>query len=170
MQIVARSRVHPGVAARASRDGKPSFFRSLRKSEKSSEIIKGFDKDLLAGFRQSAVLLDRKGAIDWVSGARTQSMAKQTRITIETDSLLVLRARKRLRAWCPACGSEEEMIPLNEIGIVSNLPLPEVKAWMESEDLHYIHAADGGPLICLNSMLKRMRKPKVEERPDGEQS
>ena len=49
-------------------------------------------------------------------------MAKRTRITIETDSLLVLRGRKSLWAWCPQCGAEAEMIPLNDVGLISNLP------------------------------------------------
>ncbi len=97
-------------------------------------------------------------------------MTKQTKITIETDSLLVVRARRPLRAWCPGCGSEEEMIPMNDVGIVSNLAQPEVRAWMQAEDLHYIATNDGSTLICLNSMLKRMRRPLAKERPDGEQS
>ena len=88
-------------------------------------------------------------------------MAKQTKITIETDSLLVLRGRKPLRAWCPQCGAEGEMIPLNEVGIVSNLTLPEVEAWMQGEDLHRARATDGAPLICLSSMLKRQRNPVI---------
>ena len=41
-------------------------------------------------------------------------MAKRTRITIETDSLWVLRGRRLLPAWCPQCGAEAEMIPLLE--------------------------------------------------------
>jgi hypothetical protein len=90
-------------------------------------------------------------------------MAKRTRITIETDSLLVLRGRKSLRAWCPQCGSEAEMIPLNDVGVVSNLPQEEVQEWMESPDLHHTKTAGGAALICLNSMLKRVRKTR-----DGE--
>lgn len=85
-------------------------------------------------------------------------MAKRTRITIETDSLLVLRGRRSLRVWCPQCGAEAEMIPLNNVGVVSNLPSAEVQAWMESPDLHHTRTADGAPLVCLNSMLKRVRK------------
>jgi hypothetical protein len=85
-------------------------------------------------------------------------MAKHTKITIETDSLLVLRGRRALRAWCPECGAEGEMIRLDELGVISNLPPPEVKAWIQSEDLHHSQAADGAHLICLNSMLKRVRK------------
>jgi hypothetical protein len=85
-------------------------------------------------------------------------MAKETKITIETDSLLILRGRSSLRAWCPDCGSEVEMIPLDSVGVISNLPPPEVEAWIQSEALHHTNAADGTPLICLNSMLKRVHK------------
>ena len=83
-------------------------------------------------------------------------MARRTKITIETDSLLVLRGRRSLRAWCPQCDSESEMIPLNEVGVISNLPLREVEAWLQSEHLHYATGANGAHLLCLNSMLKRM--------------
>jgi hypothetical protein len=84
-------------------------------------------------------------------------MAKRTRITIETDSLLVLRGRKSLWAWCPQCGAEAEMIPLNDAGVISNLGQTEVRAWMESPDLHHTRTPSGADLICLNSMLKRVR-------------
>jgi hypothetical protein len=87
-------------------------------------------------------------------------MAKQMKITVETDSLLIVRGRIPLRAWCPRCGAEAEMIPLDALGVVSNLSRPEVQAWMESEDLHHVTAADGAPLICLSSMLKRVHKAK----------
>jgi hypothetical protein len=85
-------------------------------------------------------------------------MAKRTRITIETDSLLVLRGRKALRAWCVQCSAEAEMIPLRDVGVVSNLLPAEVQAWLESPDLHHTKTADGTALICLNSMLRRVRR------------
>lgn len=117
-------------------------------------------------FRHSAVLLDHEGA--FTSGLARQAgakvMAKHTRITIETDSLLVLRGRRLLRAWCPVCSAEVEMIPLDGVGVVSNLTPPEVLAWMESEELHRTLAADGAALICLNSMLKRMHRAKSASR------
>jgi hypothetical protein len=50
------------------------------------------------------------------------------------------------------------MIPLDGVGLISNLPPPEVEAWIQSADLHHMPAADGALLICLNSMLKRFRK------------
>lgn len=90
-------------------------------------------------------------------------MAKRIRIMIETDSLLVLRGRTLLRAWCPQCGAEVEMIPLNEVGVVSNLSPAEVQTWMESPDLHLTKTADGAALICLNSMLQRIRRTRNGE-------
>jgi hypothetical protein len=102
--------------------------------------------------------------------ARAESMAKQTKITIETDSILVLRGRKPSRAWCADCGAEEEMIPLNDVGIVSNLPRLEVEAWMQAEDLHHSVTSDGVSLICLSSILNRLRKSTIEVRPNDEQS
>jgi len=87
-------------------------------------------------------------------------MAKQTKITIETESLLILRGRTALRAWCEQCGGETEMIPLEGVGVISNLPAPEVEAWIESDDLHRPQAPDGKTLICLNSLLKRVRNRK----------
>ena len=88
-------------------------------------------------------------------------MAKQTRITIETDSLLVLKGRTPLRAWCPQCHSEGEMVPIEGIAVISNLAPSAVEAWIESEELHHSRSADGAPLICLNSLLKRVQIPKT---------
>lgn len=87
-------------------------------------------------------------------------MAKQTRITIETDSLLVLKVRTSLRAWCPQCQAEGDVIPLQGLGVISNLAVPELDAWMDSEDLHRSQLADGSALICLNSLLKRVHRTK----------
>lgn len=85
-------------------------------------------------------------------------MAKRTTITVETDSLFVLRGQRSLRAWCPQCSVESEMIPLNELSAILNLPESEARAWLESEDLHHAAAADGSSMICVVSMLKRVRR------------
>jgi hypothetical protein len=84
-------------------------------------------------------------------------MAKQTRITIETDSLLILRGRNSLRAWCSRCGAEVEMIALEETGVISNLEQPELEDWLNSGELHRLQAADGSTLTCLNSLLAHVQ-------------
>jgi hypothetical protein len=85
-------------------------------------------------------------------------MAKQTRITIETDSLLILRGRSSIRAWCSECAAEVEVIALEETGVISNLQRPELEEWLNSGELHRLHADEGSMLICLNSLLARVQK------------
>jgi hypothetical protein len=87
-------------------------------------------------------------------------MAKQTKITIETDSLLILQGRNSRSAWCPRCHADRDMIALENVGVISNLEQPTLEAWMNSEELHRSHAADGSVLICLNSLLARVQNTK----------
>lgn len=84
-------------------------------------------------------------------------MAKQTRITIESDSLLILRGRSSTRAWCPQCGTDAEMIALENMGVVSNLNRPALETWLNSGQLHRSQAGDGSDLVCLNSLLARVQ-------------
>jgi len=88
-------------------------------------------------------------------------MAKRTNITIETDSLLILRSRNSRRAWCPLCAIESEVIALDNVGVISNLEPPALEEWLNSEELHRSQAADGSVLICLNSLLARVQNTKI---------
>lgn len=87
-------------------------------------------------------------------------MARQTKITIETDSLLILRGRSSTRAWCPQCGADAEMIALENVGVVSNLSWPSLEAWLNLEELHGSQAS-GAALVCLNSLLSRVQKTRT---------
>jgi len=84
-------------------------------------------------------------------------MNKQTRITIETDSILLLRGRSSTRALCPQCGAESEMIALEKLQVISNLDRPALGDWINSGELHRLQGDDGSALICLNSLLARVR-------------
>ena len=88
-------------------------------------------------------------------------MAKKTTITIETDSLLIMRGRNLPRAWCPVCAAESEMIALANAAVISNLERADVEDWLNSGELHRSLANDGSELICLNSLLARVRKKKT---------
>jgi hypothetical protein len=88
-------------------------------------------------------------------------MAKLTKITIETDSLLILQGRSCRRAWCPRCAAEGEMIALEDIGMISNLDRHALEEWLNSGQLHRSQAIDGSTLICLNSLLARVQNTKT---------
>jgi hypothetical protein len=92
-------------------------------------------------------------------------MAKLTKITIESDSLLILRGRSSPRAWCPLCGADTEMIALENVGVVSNLDRPALEAWLNSGDLHRSRAHDGSALVCLNSLLACKAKKPADRTP-----
>jgi hypothetical protein len=80
-------------------------------------------------------------------------MAKQTKITIEIDSFLILRGRNSSLAWCQLCEAEGEMIALENTGTTSNVEITALEEWLNSSELHRLQAADGSTLICLNSLL-----------------
>lgn len=87
-------------------------------------------------------------------------MAKQTKITIETDSLLIFRGRNSSRAWCPRCKTEGETIALENLGVMSNLDRVALEKWLESGELHRWQTVEGLALICLNSLLARVQNNK----------
>ena len=89
---------------------------------------------------------------------KQEFMANKTTITIETDSLLILRGRTSRQAWCPQCAAEVETAALEDIGVVSNLDRAAVAEWLNAGDLHRLPSADGSQVICLNSLLARVRK------------
>ena len=88
-------------------------------------------------------------------------MAKQTTITIERDSLLILRGQSSMRAWCSRCAAEVDTIAMQDTGVISNLDQPALEEWLNSEELHQLQAADGSELTCVSSLLARVRKTKT---------
>jgi hypothetical protein len=88
-------------------------------------------------------------------------MAKQTKITIKTDSLLLLRGGSFTRAHCPLCNGESEMIALENLQVISNLDRPALEEWVNSGELHRLQGEDGSALVCLNSLLPSVRNTKT---------
>ncbi len=87
-------------------------------------------------------------------------MTKLTRITIETDSLLILHGRTSDGAWCRHCQAEVGAIALENVGVISNLERAALEEWLNSGELHRLQTADGSTLICLNSLLARVQNAK----------
>ena len=84
-------------------------------------------------------------------------MAKQTRITVESDSLLILRGQSSMRAWCSRCAAEVDTILMEDTGVISDLDQPALEECLNSERLHQLQAADGSELTCMSSLLARSR-------------
>lgn len=85
-------------------------------------------------------------------------MAKQTILTIETESLLVVRGDGAPRSWCSECAAETEMVGLKDLGVGTNLGRSGFEEWLGSADLHRSVASDGSLVICLTSLLAHVGK------------
>jgi hypothetical protein len=84
-------------------------------------------------------------------------MSKQTTITIETTSLLILRSKNSTEAWCPVCGAQVEMVLLENGGLLTE-HAPVLAQWFNSGEVHSVESADGSSGLCLDSLLARAQK------------
>jgi len=90
-------------------------------------------------------------------------MARETTITIETKSLLILRSASSTKAWCPVCAAQVEMLLLDIAGLTAG-HAPELAQWLNSAGMHCVEGADGSSLLCLDSLLARALKDKPTEK------
>jgi len=88
-------------------------------------------------------------------------MAKQITITIETNSLLVLRGRNASRRWCPLCAAESDTVALGSAETPAKLQSTGLEEWLSSGAVHRFETAEGSTLICLTSLRAWARNLRV---------
>jgi Fe-S oxidoreductase len=76
-------------------------------------------------------------------------MAKTTRITIETENLLVVRKGKTIVTWCPACCADVEVMIHEGDSLGEDIPSSYLAAWLAAGKLHLWRPAQGAAQICL---------------------
>lgn len=81
---------------------------------------------------------------------------KRTRITVETERVLVISSRRRriVESWCDGCGHEVKLIRAEEAAFISGVGLRDICRQVEADNLHYMETADRVLMICLDSLLK----------------
>lgn len=73
-----------------------------------------------------------------------------TRITIETERVLLLLRRQTSRGWCERCGQEVDLIGIAQVrSVLDGIPL-EAKS---KTQLH-LERAKEGLTVCLKSLLQ----------------
>jgi hypothetical protein len=78
---------------------------------------------------------------------------KRTRITVETETLMIVRRAKVARAWCPKCRQEVEAITLDREGLKNLLTRAEIEDWLSTGKLHRWQTANELSQICVQSLL-----------------
>jgi hypothetical protein len=78
---------------------------------------------------------------------------KTTRITVETESLIIIRRAKVRFSICPVCGAEVEIIALDDGSFAEPATAVQVREWLAAGRLHRWQTADGQTRICVPSLL-----------------
>src|SRR5271165_449324 len=86
---------------------------------------------------------------------------KTTRITVETDTLMVVRRARTISAWCPDCRAEVDAIALGSDSLAEAATAAQVQQWLDSGKLHYWQHADGPAQICVPSLLQSIESEGV---------
>ena len=75
-------------------------------------------------------------------------VVRTTKITIETEGLLVIRQARTVVAWCSDCQDEVEVLLLDEgtAQLLNGLP---------TGTLHLCSPPEGPVLVCLRSLVQR---------------
>ncbi len=104
-------------------------------------------------------------------------VVKTTRITIETENLLVVRRGKTIVTRCPACCADVEVMMLEGDSLGEDIPSSYLADWLKTGKLHLWHPAKGSAQVCLPSLLQcfetetvpRLGTPKTDSKTGDEQ-
>lgn len=75
---------------------------------------------------------------------------RTTKISIETEGLLVVRQARTVVTWCPGCQAEVEVMLLEE-----DNPAAQLLSGLPAGTLHLWAPPEGPAQICLPSLLQR---------------
>jgi len=79
-------------------------------------------------------------------------VVKTTKITIETESLLVVHKGRTIVAWCRSCDAETELMTLEGESLLRETSSLLVSDWLAAGQLHSWKTEDGQAHICLASL------------------
>lgn len=87
-------------------------------------------------------------------------MRRRIRITVETESVLLVRRRRRgtARAWCARCADFTEWASLEEACAVTSVDAEALAKLIQAEKVHLIDAPDEPRTVCFLSILSLIPK------------
>jgi excisionase family DNA binding protein len=94
-------------------------------------------------------------------GGMTMTKKTTTKITIETERLLVMRSRN-LPSWCPSCGALVQRLTVDEAAAVARVDSMTVYRWVEAGAIHHAQTEGGVPLLCAASLTDLVQTRKDE--------
>jgi hypothetical protein len=80
---------------------------------------------------------------------------RTTNFTIETERTFIFRNFGGPQAgWCVGCGADVQMATVAEAAREAGLSELAIYRLLDGGVLHFTEDADGGVVVCLNSLLK----------------
>ncbi len=80
--------------------------------------------------------------------------SKTTRITVEKDTIMLVRHARAEQAWCPICGNVVDVVALANEALAEFLASNDVQRWIGAGELHMSREPNGPVCICLASLLR----------------
>ena len=77
---------------------------------------------------------------------------RRTEITLEVDEVIYMARHRLTRAWCPACGSEAQMLTPEQAAAVAGVTVRAVNRRVEDGSVHFLETPDGRLLVCADSL------------------
>lgn len=81
-------------------------------------------------------------------------VVKRARITVETDTIVVVRQARTKRAWCPWCQAVVDAITLDGANLPETCAAAQIQEWLNTRELHLWQQPEGPLQICLGSLLR----------------
>jgi hypothetical protein len=81
-------------------------------------------------------------------------VAARTRITVERDTIMLVRHARAEQAWCPLCDNVVDVVILANEALAEFIASNDVQGWITTEKLHVSCQANGPVRICLASLLR----------------
>ena len=76
-----------------------------------------------------------------------------TRITIETESLTIIRRATVESRWCPECRQQVESVALQDVPGTPGSG-EQIQEWITDNHLHFWRPDDQPTRLCLKSLLE----------------
>ena len=97
---------------------------------------------------------DSKRCGELMTETKRAGAVRATRITVETETLVIVRREKAILAWCPDCLAEVDVIALDKL--TEPVTAAQIHEWFGANDLHFWQMAEGSVLICVKSLLQSL--------------
>jgi hypothetical protein len=86
---------------------------------------------------------------------------KTTRITVETETLMIVRRAKAALSWCPDCRADVDVITIDD-SLAEPVAAARVQEWLGTGKLHLWQPAYGPAQICVTSLLQCFESEEVQ--------